>query len=298
MFQFLRDRRSGLILLGILALLFALMAMQIRQGGPAPQEGTLLRLASPVLRGISGMSRGLSELWGEYVNLRHTRQRNTSLEERLTLMNVRLQQLEEAGIQNHRLRGLLDLKEGMGVNSVAAIVIGNNSTGLSHTILLDRGSEAKIEPNMGVISATGVVGRVWTVSTGVSKVQLITDVAAGTAVLVQRTRVQGILLGAGADLCTLEYVLRADDVRKGDLLVTSGLDGIYPKGLAVAEVWEVSGSGGLLRRITAVPRVEFNHLEEVLVLRRNDIPIPDGLLNQAEAEEAPRRPAPEQLPPR
>ena len=274
MFQFLRDRRSGLILLGILALLFALMAMQIRQGGPAPQEGTLLRLASPVLRGISGMSRGLSELWGEYVNLRHTRQRNTSLEERLTLMNVRLQQLEEAGIQNHRLRGLLDLKEGMGVNSVAAIVIGNNSTGLSHTILLDRGSEAKIEPNMGVISATGVVGRVWTVSTGVSKVQLITDVAAGTAVLVQRTRVQGILVGRGSDRCVLEYVTSVEDVQKGDLLVTSGLDGIYPKGLPVATVVKVAPGQGILLSIAAEPRVEFNRLEEVLVLLAHDIALP------------------------
>jgi rod shape-determining protein MreC len=99
-----------------------------------------------------------------------------------------------------------------------------------------------------------------------SKVQLITDAAAGTAVLVQRTRVQGILLGRGSELCSLEYVSTLDDVKDKDLLVTSGLDGIYPKGLPVGRVGELGPRAGLLQTITVVPRVEFNRLEEVLVL--------------------------------
>lgn len=276
MFHFLRERRTLFLLAAVMATLFVLMAIQVRQDAPVESEGYLLRLVSPILRGVSSLTGGVGGVWDEYVNLRGTRARNTALTDKVTTLTMELQKLEEARIQNERLRTLLDLKEGMGVPTVAATVIGNQSTGLSHTILLDRGSSAGIRPNMPVVSAQGVVGRVWTVAPGVSKIQLITDSAAGTAVLVQRTRVQGVLIGRGTGLCSLEYVSALEDVKERDLLVTSGLEGIYPKGLPIAEVVGVGGQEGFLKEIKALPRVEFNKLEEVLILMSRNLPSAQG----------------------
>ncbi len=299
MTNFLRDRRLPILLLVVLASLFILMSVQVRRQEAGAPEGSLMRIASPAVRAVSAVSDSVAGAWSNYVDLRGARQRTASLEEQLTLLRLENQKLEEARMENSRLRTLLELRDALSVESVPANVVGSSTRGISRTLLVNRGTESGIRKNMPVVSAAGIVGRVWSVSPGLAKIQLITDSAAGTAVIVQRTRVQGILLGAGADLCTLEYIFRADDVSKEDLLVTSGLDGIYPKGLAVAEVGEVSGSGRLLRRITAVPRVDFNQLEEVLILRRTDIPVPDGLPNQADALGAdPARPAPDQLPPR
>jgi len=273
MLQFLRDRRAFFLLIAVLASLFVLMAVQVKDGASPRTESLLLRLASPFLRASSAVTGGLSGLWDEYVNLRHTRSRNAVLEEKVGQLQLQVQKQEEARLENDRLRALLDLKEGLGISTVASMLIGNNAVGLSRTILVASGTEAGLKPNMAVVSAQGVVGRVWTVSPSVSKIQLITDAAAGTAVLVQRTRVQGILMGRGSDLCSLEYVSTLEDVKEGDLLVTSGLDGIYPKGLPVGSVAEVSGSEGLLRGISVVPRVDFNRIEEVLILLRSDLPL-------------------------
>jgi rod shape-determining protein MreC len=275
MFQFLRDRRATFFLLVVVASLFVLMAVQVRQGGPVSSEGFFLRLASPLVRASSALTGGVSGVWSDYVNLRGTRHRNAELEQEVTSLRMELQKLEEARLQNDRLRSLLDLKEGMATPTVAAHVIANNAMGLSHTVLVDRGSTSGLKPNMAVVSSMGVVGRVWTVSPNVSKIQLLTDAEAGTAVLVQRTRVQGILLGNGSELVSLEYVSTHDDVAEGDLLVTSGQDGIYPKGLPVALVDQVGDSRGILRAIQAAPRVDFRRLEEVLILLRSDIPLPE-----------------------
>ncbi len=276
MLQFFRDRRPALFLVAVLALLFTLMAAQVR-GGTATAESLVLRGMSPVLRLATAATTGVSEIWYGYVDLRGLRDRNHDLESELTRMTIRLNALEEAALQNDRLRSLLDLKEAIAHPSVAATVIGNKSLGLSRTILVDRGSDHGVAQNMPVISVEGVVGRVWTVSPRISKVQLITDADAGTAVLVQRTRVQGILQGRGADLCSMEYVSMHDDVTEGDLIVTNGLDGIYPRGLPVGPVIQVAPGQGTLRAITVEPRVGFNRLEEVLILQvpPGGVEIPD-----------------------
>ncbi len=252
------------------------MTAQVRRGGESVSDRFLLRLTGPILRGASGLTTGISRYWSEYVDLRGARRRNAELNQTLAELQVELQRLEEARVQNERLRQLLDMKQGMDISMVAAAVIANNSTGVSHTILVDRGSGAGVAPNSATVAARGVVGRVWTVTRNVSKVQLITDAAAGTAVLVQRTRVQGILLGRGSDLCKLEYVSTLDDVEKGDLLITSGLDGIYPKGLPVGTVVAVSPGADGLRNILVKPRVRFNRLEEALILLGNEISLSDA----------------------
>ena len=287
MLQFLRGRRTGILLLAIVALLFTLMTIQVRRGGPTASEGALMRLAAPVARGFSGLTASITDLWGNYVDLRQTRERNAELHEELIRLQLRLRELEKARLENERLARLLDMKEGMGLSSIASRVIGNNSLGVTRTILIDRGSGRGVKANNAVVADRGVVGRVWKVEPLTSKIQLITDAAAGTAVLVQRSRVQGILLGRGADLCSLEYVSMLDDVEEGDLLVTSGLDGIYPKGLPVGIVQDVKPGPAGLRLIGVEPRVRFNRLEEVLILSGTDGGTVPGPVADAGREDLP-----------
>src|SRR5262245_56695046 len=122
MLALLRDRRGAFLLVAVLASLFVLMAIQVKQGRPPDSESFMMRLASPLLRASSSVTGGVSSLWGRYVDLRGTQRRNHELEERVTMLQMQMQQLEEARLQNDRLRTLLDLKEGMGAPSVVARV--------------------------------------------------------------------------------------------------------------------------------------------------------------------------------
>ncbi|MFQ5700675.1 MAG: rod shape-determining protein MreC [Acidobacteriota bacterium] len=276
MLHSVHDRRPALLLVALLALLFVVMAVQVRAGGASAAEGFVFRMFSPLVRATSAVTGTLSELWREYVDLRDVRRRDVALRTEVARLSLRLSELDGARLQNARLRSLLDLKEAIAAPSVAATVIGNESVGLSRTIIVDRGSEDGIRPNMPVVATEGTVGRVWIVASHTAKVQLITDSDAGTAVLVQRTRVQGILLGRGSDSCSMEYVSRLDDVQEGDLIVTNGLDGIYPKGLPIGPVRRVGEGPGVLWTIMVKPRVKFNRLEEVLILLTNAIELPEG----------------------
>lgn len=271
MYRFLRERRPEVLLIAVSALLFVLMAVQVRGSGASGSERLLLRLLSPFVRLTASVSGSLSGLWTGYVDLRGARGRTESLEADLTRLRVKLHEMDETLRENERLRALLDLKQVLPVDSIAAKVIGNKSLGLSRTLLVDRGSADGVRPNMPVVVGDGVVGRVWTVAPRLAKIQLITDSDAGTAVLVQRTRVQGILQGRGDDVCSMEYVSRHDDVVEGDLIVTNGLDGIYPKGLPVGPVERVVSGQGEMLVIAVTPRVKFNRLEEVLILMASAI---------------------------
>lgn len=275
MSHFLHDRRSAILVVTILALLFVLMAFQVRTGGGGDPETFLFKMVSPLVRAGSWVTGGVSEGWHQYVDLRGTRERNAGLEKEIMELRQTLSALEDARAQNERLRVLLSLKRAISAPGIAATVISNESVGLSRTLILDRGSDDGVRPNMPVVAAQGTVGRVWVVGAHNCKVQLITDADAGTAVLVQRSRVQGVLLGRGSDYCSMEYVSRLDDVREGDLIVTNGLDGIYPKGLPVGPVRRVGQGKGDLRTITVLPRVKFNRLEEVLILLSNEIEVPE-----------------------
>lgn len=271
MYRFLRERRPEVLLIAVSALLFILMAVQVRGNGASGSERLLLRLLSPLVRLTAAVTGGVSGIWSGYVDLRDTRDHNQSLEANLTRLRVKAHEMEETLRENERLKALLDLKQVLPVDSLAARVIGNKSLGLSRTLLVDRGSADGVRQNMPVVVGDGVVGRVWTVAPHLAKIQLITDSDAGTAVLVQRTRVQGILQGRGDDVCSMEYVSLHDDVQEGDLIVTNGLDGIYPKGLPVGPVARIAPGPGEMRVIAVTPRVKFNRLEEVLILMSSEI---------------------------
>src|SRR6185295_1055291 len=153
-------------------------------------------------------------------------------------------------------------------------VIGRDATRLSRTILIGRGETDGVVRGAAVLAPQGVVGHVFQTSPHSARVLLVSDHNSGVDALVQRTRARGIVQGTVDAGCVLKYVKRTEDVQVGDTLVTSGLDGIFPKGLPVGRVTAIDKRGqGLFQSAEVAPRVDVDQLEEVLVTRGTVVPV-------------------------
>ena len=149
--------------------------------------------------------------------------------------------------------------------TTAAAVIGSGASPDFRTITIDKGSADGLRPDMAVISPGGVVGRVITPSARAAKVQLLIDRNAGAAALVERSRAQGVVEGTGGNL-RMNYVSGTADVKVGDVLITSGIEGIYPKGFVIGQIESIERGAGEFSNIVIRPAVDFSSLEAVLVV--------------------------------
>src|SRR5207247_9702217 len=157
---------------------------------------------------------------------------------------------------------------------LTARVIGRDATGLARTLTIDRGESAGVARGAAALAPAGVVGQVFLVSRHAARVLLVSDHNSGVDVLVQRTRARGIVQGTIEAGCVLKYVKRTEDVQVGDELVTSGMDGIFPKGLPVGRVVAIDKRGqGLFQSAEVAPRVDVDQLEEILVTRGPLVPV-------------------------
>jgi rod shape-determining protein MreC len=204
-------------------------------------------------------------LWTGYVALRDVNAENESLKHELQTLQVRLQEERAQAQRTESLRQLLDLKDRAELQTSAAEIIASGPSPEIRTMTIDKGSSDGLKPDMAVISPAGVVGRVILPSSRAAKVQMLIDRNAAAGALIERTRAQGIVMGQG-DTLRMEYVPGTADVQEGDLIVTSGIDGIYPKGFAIGTVETVDRGPGTYHEITVRPAVDFSRLEEVLVV--------------------------------
>jgi rod shape-determining protein MreC len=178
-------------------------------------------------------------------------------------------QLQEQRALADRSRGLLatlELRDRSNLKTVAAEVIGAGASTDFKTVTIDKGTADGVRPDMAVMAPDGVVGRIVVPSARAAKVQLLTDRNAAAGVLIARSRSQGVVVGDGDDVLRMEYVSEVADVVVGDTVVTSGIDGIYPKGFVVGTVEAVEKSGNTYRQILVRPAVDFSSAEEVLVV--------------------------------
>jgi len=174
-------------------------------------------------------------------------------------------------LETQRLQGLLAMREAWRAEFVAARVVGKDATNWFKTILIDRGSRAGMRRNLPVVAPDGLVGRIVDVTPSTAKVQLITDPVSAAGALMQRTRVTGIVTGnLGAGL-RVRYLPLLADVVVGDEVVTSGMGGIFPKGIPVGRVTAVErASGALFQEAVLQPKVDLGRLEEVVVLMNSE----------------------------
>ncbi|MBD1399370.1 rod shape-determining protein MreC [Pelovirga terrestris] len=233
-------------------------------------ERAVLSVTAPFQLGIDGAVSGVVGVWRNYLWLIDTRQRNLELTAENQQLRARLNQIDEVTLQNQRLRKLLAFVDDLDRAALPAQVIGEDVTPWARTIVIDKGTRSGLRHGLAVVAAEGVVGRVIKTSPHSSRVLLITDPSSAVAALIQSTRSRGILRGHGERL-SVEYMENNATVQPGDLLVTSGMGGVFPKGLPLARVVSMSQDDfDLFQRIEALPAADFSRLEEVLVILGED----------------------------
>jgi len=223
---------------------------------------------SRVQGGTAGVLHGGRDFWGNYVALRGTRRDNETLRRQVADLEVRLQEQRALAARTVGLQALLKLQSTASVPTIAADVIAGNPTHGMRTLTINRGSAEGVEADMAVIGPTGIIGRVIApVATHAAHVQLLIDRNAAAGAMIERTRAGGMVVGTDKDPpLRMELVSNLMDVKPGDTVVASGVDGIYPKGFAIGRVETSERGPELDRSITVRPLVDFSGLEEVLVV--------------------------------
>jgi len=192
---------------------------------------------------------------------------NERLTEEVAQLNERQARMAELETQNRRLAELLDLKEAMDRKMVAADVIGSDATGMARSLILGQGSSGGLQPGMGVIATGGVVGKLIASSRNASRVMLLNDHTCAIDAFVQRSRIRGIVSGVADDGVILKYVERTADIKVGDAVITSGLDGVFPRGLLIGSISAIERKGpGLFLNVSVNPAADLRNLEQVLVI--------------------------------
>ncbi|HXZ39432.1 MAG TPA: rod shape-determining protein MreC [Terriglobales bacterium] len=222
---------------------------------------------TPLEKGIVWCQNGVRSLWHGYFYLRGVRQENRELKHKIEQLEIERVRLNEDAEQAHRLQALLGFREQFIAKTVAAQVIGSSGSEQSRSIYIDKGSRDGVRPDMAVITADGVVGKVLRgVQNHVASVLLIDDQTSGVGAILEKSRLQGVLRGTPAGEVVLEKVMTDESVQPGERVLTSGGDRIFPKGLPVGTVTKVSPGQELFLNIRVKPVADLGRLEEVLVI--------------------------------
>jgi rod shape-determining protein MreC len=228
---------------------------------------TVLEAAAPVEDAVNISLKGLHDAWKRYLFLVGLEDENRRLRKQNAALSDQLNRYLEGHIEGMRLRKLLNLTVDLPNRTVAARVVDRSRTSLFKMILINKGTADGLRVGLPVLSEQGVVGRIIETAWHASQVLLLIDENSNIDALIQRSRAQGILQGAGAAGCNLKYISRVEEVQVGDVVLSSGLAGVFPKGLLIGVVTGASRKGeGLFQKIDVAPAVDFGKVEEVLAL--------------------------------
>lgn len=263
--------RNLIILVGVLFLQVLGLAMQVKRIGNEAHDTRLIRIwavgaITPFERGLVWIQNSTSGLWRNYAYLRGVRAENRDLKAQIEEMRLTQVRLTEDAAQARRLQNLLAFKEQFVSKTVAAQVIGSSGSDLSRVIYIDKGESSGIGPDMAVMTADGIVGKVLMVYSSVAQVLLINDQSSGVGAILEKTRLQGVLRGTANGEVALERVMSDEQVQAGETVLTSGGDQIFPKGLPVGTVANVVNGKDLFLNIKIKTAANLSKLEEVLVL--------------------------------
>ena len=250
------------------------LAVQVRR--PAQDESTrLIRVwavdaVTPFERSIVWLQSSVSNLWHSYFYLRGVRQENRELKQEIERLRIEQVRLNQDAEQARRLQALLGFKEQFISKTLPAQVIGSSGSEQSRSIYIDKGWHDGIKADMAVITAEGVVGKVWHAYKTVSQVLLVNDQTSGVGAILEKSRLQGVVRGTPLGEVVLEKVMSDEAVQPGERVLTSGGDQIFPKGLPVGIVTKVSPGQELFLNIRVKPSADLSRLEEVLVITQEE----------------------------
>jgi rod shape-determining protein MreC len=231
-----------------------------------------LEMVSPLEYLINAPLRGLEDAWKRYIFLIGKEAENKLLKEKIARATVEIIKYREGYLEGVRLQKLLKLRETIPFSTVAARVAGRNPSPIFKMIIINRGQADGLRVGLPVVATAGVVGRILEASWHVSRVLLLTDENSNIDAVLQESRVQGILQGAAIAGGNLKYVSKTADVRIGDTVISSGMGGIFPKGLPLGVVRSASRKeADLFQRINVAPFVDPAGIEEVLVIMTDEI---------------------------
>jgi rod shape-determining protein MreC len=232
-----------------------------------PLSAVLMFILRPLQIAAQGTVNWFSGLGENYDTLAGFRSENERLRRRIEALEIERQRLLEAQATNDRLKQLLDFRSELSGKAITASIIANNASSWFRSCTLDKGSADGVRKGMAVVTPLGVVGQVVAVTPRTAKVLLLTDPNSGIDVLVQRTRARGIVSGSLENGTILKYVKRSEDIQEGDRLLTSGTDGVFPKGMVVGTIIKVTKQNiGLFQSVEVLPAVQSTRVEDVLVV--------------------------------
>jgi rod shape-determining protein MreC len=259
--------RAGYLFLAVVVGHVVLISAQVNSRTGVPiLEAVTFGVFAEVQRAASSVVYGVRGGWSGYVDLRGVRAENLTLRQQLADTQVQLQEQRGLAARSRSLEAILDLRDTLDLQTTAARIVGTAANPEFRTVTIDKGEAQGLRADMAVIAPAGVVGRIVVAVSRAARVQLLVDRNAAAGALIERSRAQGVLVGSGEGRLTLEYVSEVSDVTVGDIVATSGIDGIYPKGLVLGRVARVDRSGGAYRSIAVTPAVDFTSLEDVLVV--------------------------------
>jgi rod shape-determining protein MreC len=270
--------RKMVLIVGVIVLIavnIIVLSVNSRRYTTFGLERFAISFISPFQELVTRTMRFTRDIWHQYFYLVSVTRQNQLLGTQLNQAFEVNNQWRETELANTRLRNLLGFEQTIAEMAVAAAVIGKDPSAWFKTVIIDKGRADGLTTSLPVVMPQGIAGQVIEVSNHYSKVMLVIDRNSAVDALVQRTRARGVIKGDSTDRCRLEFVLRKSDVRVGDTVVSSGLDGVYPKGLRIGFVSEViEHDADIFHEVIVTPFVDFEKLEEVLValaIRKHDM---------------------------
>ncbi|MFH1075457.1 MAG: rod shape-determining protein MreC, partial [Pseudomonadota bacterium] len=262
--------RKGILIVIIIVFMLAngaFLSISARsKSGFSLLERIAVELIAPLQQAVVTFFQFLDKTWTGYFDLVSVREENRLLSIEVETLRNKVNHLSDAEIANNRLRSLLGFSQVISDKMIPAEVIGKDPAQWFRTIIIDKGIADNIQGGMPVVVPDGIVGQVTGVSSHHAKVLLITDHNSAVDALVQRTRSRGIVQGTGTAMCRFEYILQKADLQEGDIVISSGLDGIFPKGLKLGVITRSVKGQGIFQDVFVEPSVDFARLEEVFVM--------------------------------
>ncbi|MEN6420437.1 MAG: rod shape-determining protein MreC [Smithella sp.] len=265
---FLRKYKTIIFIAVVLISVLVMISYNLKYGSADSfLEKIVLETASPVQKVLSGSIKGVRDAWMRYLFLVGLQEENKNLKKKINELNAVIVSYQESYQEAQRLKKLQYIADNSNYRFITARVIGREQAAISRTVMINKGSADGLKNGMPVVASPGLIGRLVDVSWHVSRVLLFIDENSNVDAIVQRNRTQGIISGAGSRGMILKYVSKTQDVQVGDIVVSSGMGGVFPKGWLIGQVIRVDRQdGGLFLKIYVAPFTDFSKLEEVMIL--------------------------------